>query len=218
MRGANSANKLIALAGNRVTCDCCGRRSGRYLPFGQPPRPHARCVYCGSLERHRTLWPHLQHTIKPGDRVLHFSPEPIICRNIATLMQVRYTAADLNPSNSWLADHFPIVRADITDQPWPDESFDVVIVSHVLEWVRDDALAMQELRRVVADDGVVVSQEPHDPMLETTCEYATVTGPEPAVRMYGRDLMSRWRQAGFEVQTFRSEAGAGNEISEARPR
>jgi SAM-dependent methyltransferase len=188
------------------------------LPYGDPPRPHARCVYCGSLERHRTLWPHLQHTIKPGDRVLHFAPEPIIARNIATLMQVAYTAADLHPSHSWLAQDFSIVRADITAQPWPDGSFGVVIVSHVLEWVPDDVLAMQELRRVVADDGVVVSQEPNDPSFETTCENPTVTGPEPIVRIYGRDLISRWEHAGFEVQTFHAEAPPDDRIFEARPR
>jgi hypothetical protein len=29
--------------------------------------------------------------------------------------------------------------------------------------------------------------------------------------------VSRWQNAGFEVQVFRSDAGAGNEIIEARP-
>jgi SAM-dependent methyltransferase len=183
MRGVHTARKLIALAGSGVKCECCGRRSGRYLPYGEPRRPHARCVHCGSLERHRILWPHLLRTIKPGDRVLHSSPEPIIAGNITNHMQVQYTAADLTPSQSWLADHIAIVQADIADQPWPANSFDVVIVSHVLEMVPDDLRAMRELRRVVADDGVVVSQEPSDRSLAMTDENPTVTGPEPIVRI-----------------------------------
>ena len=92
-----------------------------------------------------------------------------------------------------------------------------MIVGHVLEFVHDDLQAMRELRRVVADDGVVVVQESHDPTLETTCENPAQAA-EPIERVYGRDLLSRWRQAGFEVQTFHYEAGPGNEVYEARPR
>jgi SAM-dependent methyltransferase len=170
------------------------------------------------LERHRILWPFLQQTIKPGDRVLHFSPEPIIARNITNLMQVRYTAADLTPSQPWLADKVPIVQADIADQPWPDNSFEVAIVSHVLEFVPDDLRAMRELRRVVSDTGVVISQEPYDSNLETTDEHPAVPSSEPVVRTYGRDLISRWREAGFEVQTFPADARPDDRIFEARPK
>jgi SAM-dependent methyltransferase len=187
------------------------------LPYGNPPRPHARCVHCGSLERHRVLWPYLRRIIKPGDRVLHFSPEPIIAHNITTLMQVQYTAADLTPSQPWLADRVPVLQADIADQPWPDDSFDVAIVSHVLEFVPDDLRAMRELRRVVADTGVVVSQEPNDPNLEATHEHPAEPRSEPAVRTYGRDLISRWQQAGFEVQTFPADVAPADRIFEARP-
>jgi SAM-dependent methyltransferase len=174
-------------------------------------------VYCGSLERHRILWPHLQRIVRPGDRVLHFSPEPIIAHNITSLMSVQYTAVDLTPSQPWLTDQVPIVQADISDQPWPDNSFDIAIVSHVLEFVPDDLRAMRELRRVVADGGVVISQEPHDPSLATTDEHPSAPTAEPIMRRYGRDLISRWRQAGFEVQTFQADARPDDRIFEARP-
>ncbi len=216
MRGANSARKAIALVGRRVTCECCGRRSGRFLPYGHPPRPQARWVHRGSLERHRILWPHLQQTIKLGDRDLHLSPEPIIARNITTQMQVRYTAADLTPSHSWLAKDVEIVQADIAHQPWSDGSFDVVIVGHVLEFVHDDLQAMRELRRVVADDGVVVVQESHDPTLETTCENpAQAAEPTNASTAGSPESLATGR---LQVQTFHYEAGPGNEVYEARPR
>lgn len=215
VRQTRIVRRLVAL-GNRVTCDCCGRTSARFLPYGEPERPYARCVHCGSLERHRLLWPHLQRTLRPGDRVLHFSPEPVVARNIIDQLRVQYTAADLTPSSAWLATDVPIVQADIADQPWADNSFDVVIVSHVLEFVPDDRRAMRELHRVVTDDGVVISQEPHDPSRETTWE--NVTGPraEPYVRSYGRDLIDRWREAGFDVQTFYPEARPDGQIFEAR--
>lgn len=213
-----------ARSGTRVFCVCCGRRSRRFLPFGDPPGPHALCPWCGSLERQRVLWPYLQRTVKPGARVLHFSPEPVIARNIATLPGVSYTAADLNPSNPWLPSEVPIVRADITDQPWPDRSFDVVIVSHVLEFVPDDVRGMTELRRVLADDGIVVSQEPYDPERERTLEFpleargsGPITGDRDHVRLYGQDLTDRWEKAGFKVRRLFADAGPDNEIFEAAP-
>lgn len=196
------------------------------MPSGIVRRPYALCPHCASLERHRVLWPHLQKLIKPGDRVLHFAPEPIIARNIARLPDVTYTAADLEPGRSTLTHEYPITQADITDQPWPDESFDVVVVSHVLEHVPDDGKAMRELRRVVAHSGVVVSQHPYDPARDVTYEDLSITSPEERlrlfgqedhVRVYGSDLLSRWERAGFAVRALYADSGAGNEIVEARP-
>jgi SAM-dependent methyltransferase len=195
------------------------------MPFGDPARPYAECPWCRSLERHRALWAHLQRALKPDDRVLHFAPEPVIARNITNLPQITYTGADLNPSNAWLSDDIPLVQADITDQPWPDGSFEVVIVSHVLEFVPDDAKAMRELRRVVTADGVVVSQEPYDPTLDTTHEFplaiggsSPVVGDTDYVRLYGLDLMTRWAQAGFDLHRLGTGARPDDEIFEARPR
>lgn len=102
--------------------------------------------------------------------MLHFAPETRIARNITRLARVNYIATDLNPSNPFLADQVPIVKADITDLPWPNESFEVVILSHVLSVVPDDAKAMRELRRIISSDGFVVNQEPYDPARETTYE------------------------------------------------
>ncbi|MGO9902913.1 MAG: methyltransferase domain-containing protein [Solirubrobacteraceae bacterium] len=196
------------------------------MPFGDPPRPHARCPQCGSLERQRVLWPHLRAILKPGDRVLHFAPEPIIARNIAALRGISYTAADLDPKRGWLSKDSSITPADITAQPWADESFSVVVVSHVLEHVPDDGQAMRELRRVVTSDGVVVSQHPRDPARAVTYEDPSVTSAEDRrrlfgqvdhVRIYGSDLRERWERAGFTTSTLRAESGPNSEIMEARP-
>lgn len=199
----------LARRGDRVFCECCGNASLRFVPFGSPPRPTARCPHCGALERHRVLWPHIRASLRPGARVLHFAPEPILARNVIRLPEVDYTAADLHPSSASLASEAEIVAADITNQPWPDGSFDVAIVSHVLEHVPDDRAAMRELRRVVADDGVVFSHHPSEPWRERTFEDPSVVTPDERqrvfgqsdhVRIYGRDLAERWSAAGFVVQ------------------
>ena len=122
---------------------------------------------------------------------------------------VEYTAADLEPSSAALAGEADIVAADITDQPWPDASFDIAIVSHVLEHVPEDLTAMPELRRVLAQDGIVFSHHPaepwrectfEDPSIVTPAERERVFGQADHVRIYGRDLPDRRTAAGFVVQ------------------
>lgn len=207
MRGSLRIQKLLARPGSARYCDCCERRSGRFLPFNG--RDDARCPHCESLERHRFLWPHLRELIVAESRVLHFAPEPIIARNLQAL-PVTYIAADLDPSLFT----FPVQQADITQLPWADQSFDVIVISHVLEHVLDDRQAMRELHRVLASAGMVVSQHPHDPQLAVTFEDATITSPEDRqrafgqydhVRMYGRDIADRWQEAGFTVRVVSGE-------------
>jgi SAM-dependent methyltransferase len=210
-RARTAGRDALARRGNHVYCDCCGQTSLRFVPFGSPPRPNERCPHCGSLDRHRMLWRRLREVLEPGSRVLHFAPEGALARSIATIPGVQYTAADLEPASAGLAAHIQVVRADITDQPWADDSFDVAVVSHVLEHVPDDLKAMRELRRVLTPEGRVVSHHPSDPARERTFEDPSVVTPEERlrvygqndhVRIYGRDLPDRWRSAGFDVEVI----------------
>jgi SAM-dependent methyltransferase len=210
-RGRAQAVAAIARRGNRVVCECCGETSLRFLSFGSPARPNVRCPHCNALERHRVLWRRLREIIHAGHRVLHFAPESALAHNLVGLPGIEYTAADLDPASAGLATGFPIVRADITCQPWRDGWFDVVVVSHVLEHVPDDLAAIRELRRVLKPNGRVISHHPYDPARERTFEDASITAPEDRlrvygqadhVRIYGRDLPDRWRSMGFEVESI----------------
>ena len=210
-RGGRLGAEVIVRRGNRVHCVCCGNTSMRFLPSGAPPRPNVRCPHCDALDRHRILWGRVREIIRPGDRVLHFAPEAALAHNIAHVPNIDYTAADVDPSGSHLETEFPIVRADITCQPWRDGWFDVIVVSHVLEHVPDDHAALRELRRVIKPDGRVISHHPFDPGREHTFEDPSITTPAERlrvygqadhVRIYGRDLPDRWRSVGFAVGTL----------------
>lgn len=210
-RGGVLTGEAIVRRGNRVYCVCCGNSSLRFLPSGSPPRPNVRCPHCNALDRHRILWQRLREVLHPGDRVLHFAPEPALAQNIVRVPHIDYTPADLDPSNSWLATEFPIVRADITRQPWRDGWFDVIVVSHVLEHVPDDLAAMREIRRVLKPDGRVISHHPFDPSRRDTFEDSTITTPQDRLRVYGQadhvriygcDLPDRWQSVGFAVDTL----------------
>ena len=54
-----------------------------------------------------------------------------------------------------------IMELDITDLPFTDECFDLILCSHVLEHVHDDRSAMRELYRVLAPGGIVVFETPN---------------------------------------------------------
>ncbi|MEA2374882.1 MAG: hypothetical protein QOD53_1345 [Thermoleophilaceae bacterium] len=194
-------------AGDEVECPCCGGRFRGFAPRGE--RPGAACPRCGALERHRLLWLWLleQGVLGGGPLdVLHLAPEPSLRRALRGVPGVRWTGADLHPGDPGVA------RVDTAALPFADASFDLVLCSHVLEHVEDDARAMRELRRVLRPTGQAVLQQPVDEALARTHEDQAIVSPaerlrafgqEDHVRLYGRDLAERLRDAGFDVTVAR---------------
>jgi len=187
------------------TCPICGYH-GVFIGVGHPPRWDARCLGCGSRERHRLT--HLWITEGGGDRlvgkrILHFAPEKIVMRRMRG--NPRYETADL---------HQPGVthKVDITRVPLPDAGYDVVMAHHVLEHIEDDRQAMRELFRLLKPDGVAVLSVPINASRRETYENPLVTTPaerfahfsaEDHLRYYGLDFADRLASVGFAVETFR---------------
>jgi ubiquinone/menaquinone biosynthesis C-methylase UbiE len=97
-------------------------------------------------------------------------------------------------------------RMDITRIQYPEESFDVIYCSHVLEHVPDDRIAMREFRRVLRKDGwavllvpITVEKTFEDPTITDPTERLRLFGQEDCVRRYGPDYVERLREAGFDV-------------------
>lgn len=182
-----------------VTCPCCGRSFRRFEPFHG--RPNALCPGCGSLERHRVLYLLLRDELRLFDRsvrLLHLAPERALQAHLAAA-DLEYVSADLD---SPLAE----VSADVTDLPFEDASFDVVLCSHVLEHVPDDRRALAELYRVLALGGLAVIAVPIT--AERTFEDATIVEPSDRLRAFGQedhvrrcgpDYRDRVTAAGFVV-------------------
>ncbi len=116
-----------------------------------------------------------------------------------------YVTADLFADNVDL-------KMDITDIQFPDNSFDFIYCSHVLEHVPDDRKAMREFRRVLTARGMAVLLVPitaektiEDPSIEDPSERLRLFGQDDHVRRYGPDYLSRLKEEGFTVEVIRGE-------------
>jgi SAM-dependent methyltransferase len=137
-------------------------------------------------------------------KVLHIAPEQAFYQRFKSQKNLDYITSDLH---SPLAD----VKADITNLPFSDDSFDVIFCNHVLEHVTNDKKALSELYRVMKKGGWGIFQIPQDLNREFTYEDYTITDPKERVqhfgqydhvRVYGRDYFEKLSLVGFEVETI----------------
>jgi hypothetical protein len=205
--------------GDPAECPVCGVIVDGFLPFGMVrQQPERRCPGCGSLERHRLIWLYFQrktNLLRDPVRMLHIAPEAFVQERLRAFDNIDYLSADLASPRA-------MVKMDITDIQYPDDSFDVVFASHVLEHIPDDVQAMRELRRVLRPDGWAVLQVPmwgprtkEDPTVTDPTERARLFGQDDHVRMYGHDgeYERRLRRAGFDVTVERFTTELGPELT-----
>ncbi len=193
----------VLYRGEGRLCPVCGKSSRRFRSFGIELRTDAQCVHCGALERNRLLWVFITRKTdlfegKPK-RMLHIAPELCLEDKFRECLGANYLSADLSNPRA-------MIKMNIMDIPYPDESFDVIYCSHVLEHVRDDRRAMRELCRVLKKDGWAIILVPitadktfEDFSIVDPAERLKVFGQEDHVRRYGSDYIDRLREAGFKV-------------------
>jgi len=219
LAAAGAGYALLPKSGveQRNTCPIC-LQTVTFVPAGEPVRrPFAGCPYCGSLERHRMLYLFLRqktNLFRDQLSVLHFSPEP-------GLGGVLAAQRNLNYATSWYeTDREADFHLDLTNLALPENSWDVLIVYHILEHISDDRKAMREMFRVLKPGGWAAVQVPtreapdtlEDPRVVDPKERAEKFGNADHVRYYGwRDFADRLTQAGFQVTIER----LGHELSDS---
>jgi SAM-dependent methyltransferase len=200
--------------GSAVTCPVCEHSFDAFKDDWN--RADALCWRCGSHERHRAQW--LLLTRRPellarARSLLHFSPEWCLRERLRTRPALRYVTADLDPRGVDL-------ELDVTALALPDDAFDAILCSHVLEHVPDDGAAMRELRRITAPRGFCLVMVPLALDREQTYEDPSITAPEDReraflqhdhVRLYAPDIADRLRGAGFAVEIVDMAAEVGTE-------
>jgi predicted SAM-dependent methyltransferase len=193
------------LKGSRYTDPIDNKSFRKFLPYGyEIQRPNVLSPSTLSLERHRLLWLYLTNEtdfFTSKKKVLHMAPEQCFLNRFKKLNH-EYITADLY---SPIAD----IKADITNLPFDDDSFDVILCNHVLEHIQDDIKAMRELFRVMKKGGMGIFQIPQDLNRESTFEDNTIIdrkerakifGQYDHVRIYGLDYFEKLRSVGFKVR------------------
>lgn len=200
-------NKSIILLSSithsrKVECSCCGWQGINFGVFWGTIKSifNFSCPACGSHPRHRMLSLYIPQWIDVNSsKILHFAPEeflePIFTKSKNGDLRVTTDITLAGVS----------CLSNINNLPFETNSFKYIICIHVLEHIENDSRAMQELSRVLTDDGLAVICIP-----ETDNEKTVEFGYEdPAKshhwRDYGMDAKQRLIDAGFEVNTVTPE-------------
>lgn len=198
-------------AGRQYYCPLCETSLKKFLALHRPY--HRWCPVCRSLQRPRLGWlflnsPAIEIQQQPR-RMLHIAPEPALAARLARLPNLDYLSADLYDPKA-------MTRMDITDIQFPDQSFDIIYCSHVLEHVADDRKALSEFWRVLKPGGNAILMVPilgeftfEDPAITDPVARERAYGQHDHVRSYGRDFAQRVAEAGFEVTLHRASSLAG---------
>lgn len=185
--------------------------------IGGGHRESYSCPVCGGVDRERwQLWVLSRETgiFREKCRVLHFAPEPHISEFIAANSYCEYYTGDIVPGRA-------MHQTDILDIQYKDETFDYVIMNHVLEHIEDIEQGMSEVKRVLKTEGKLIISFPICTDMDTLKLPRSLTpeerlkyyGQEDHVRLFGRDYLQRIRDFGLDVEVFTtSEQLATDEV------
>lgn len=213
LREYKDYKKFKPYRGNKVYCPICKSHFKKFASFGVVERENAKCPKCGSLERHRLLWKYMNEKTNLFNkdlriRLLHFAPEKSFYDIFSKNTNIDYYPCDISPELYAYNGNQKVKKVDITNIPFDENYFDVILCSHVLEHIPDDSKAMFELYRVMKKDAWGIFQVPIDFNRLVTYEDIKIVKPQDRkkafgqddhVRIYGQDYIGRLRNVGFIV-------------------
>ena len=181
----------------KYDCPICGYHG----PFmDKNNRLRAKCPKCGELERARMAMlvvdQIFDETKALETDVLHISPENFL-RKIFKKKYKSYISSDLYRED---VDH----QFDIQSIPYPDNTFDLVFASHVLEYVKNDRQAIKEIKRVLRPGGLAFLPVPM--LHEKTIDFEKRPPNKRIIRETGIDYFDRYREVFNEVKIYKPES------------
>lgn len=202
----------------KLKCPICGHEAskfdkftGEYYILGELKDHFTRnaiCPSCRSDMRHRFIYKFLLEKTNFSTsplRMIHFAPEKWLSKKICCMDNIDYTPVDISPIDF---DFLNVQHADINQLPFEDESFDALIMIHVLEHIRDDTKAIQEMYRVLKPGGWAVIAVPtiegetHSDLTLSADRREKMYGIDEHFRLYGTDLVKKLDTAGLNTELF----------------
>jgi SAM-dependent methyltransferase len=201
--------KKIILFGLKHYCPVWKSRVRNFVTYKELSLPNFVCPVCYSFERHRLALIFFGQRTglldSSSKRMLHIAPEEGLQDRFKKIANLKYFTGDLN-------DPSVMVKINVGELPYTENSFDVIYCSHVLEHIQDDRKAIRELNRVLKFGGHAVFQVPianektfEDPSITEPAQRKRLFGQSDQVRSYGPDFKIRLEETGFNVQVFSAE-------------
>jgi len=182
---------------NKVTCDFCDWNGPRFKTFvaSTTIRRNAVCPKCLSLERHREfikIFRILKLYIKKRKiEILDIAPTLAFSNYCKGKSDFEYLSIDLKSQ-------FAMKHMNLENLQIESNTFDVIVCYHVLDYLDNDVKGMNEIYRVLNQNGIALTQEGIDYTLQETIEWdKAVVEKEYRIRQYGKDFFNRWQSVGF---------------------
>lgn len=199
-------------------CAVCGNSLEKYVPIAQKyirrTRPETlnreeySCPYCYASDRDRLIVTFIKRIKEKADAFCSFD----ILEVAPSGALQKYLNFYWGRVNLFTADLYMrevTYQTDLQNMSlFEDGAFDLIICSHVLEHVRSDKQAMQEMYRVLDEKGLAVLLVPIDLNRKQTDEQWGLSqeenekrfGQKDHVRSYSRqDFIARLKSVGFTV-------------------
>ncbi|WP_312330333.1 class I SAM-dependent methyltransferase [Sphingobacterium sp.] len=168
------------------------------------------CPLCRSTDRERLVYLYLNDETDAFSNshldILHVAPERNLYKKLMSSDCSSYVVGGLNPIEYNFVKNFVIF--DLTDAPFSDQSFDVIICNHVLEHIEDEKSAILEIYRLLKSGGMAILQVPIAQSLSNTLQLENIKEPNDRlafygqidhVRLYGMDYPDRLEKHGLKV-------------------
>ena len=189
-----------------VECNICNWQGRRFLDDFWHKK--VMCPNCASDIRHRLLHMSLKSFKLKDKKILHFAPENCLKPFFYNLKE--YITADLNNFENL------DLKIDISDMSEiPNDEFDIVIASDVLEHVYNDKKAIAEIYRILKVNGLAVITVPQSDEFEHTIEDLSSLSKKERekkfgnfdhYRIYGSDFKKTLENGHFRVKVFEAKS------------
>lgn len=178
-------------------CNICGFK-GRFNLFRKKDNWHPidewQCPKCLSCERHRFIWNLIEG--KKFKNILHISPEKCLKEKLETMGN--YHSIDFPPRESKLSGvAMAQENMDLKATIYPNNTFNLIICNHVLDWIKEDEKAFAELYRILSFDGMMLISVPIYEGEKTRLLDKPVNNHWWRC---GKDYFDKLKKAGFQVE------------------
>lgn len=221
--------KYLRFWGGNFKCNVCQTPVRRFFPLSTELQHKAKsngfpydfkrmetlnyeqcnCPFCLSSDRERLYLIYIEQYLNDLNKkyaILDFAPTPAFSKNLKSRNH-NYTSTDLFRDDVDL-------KMDICNMHTVnDNTYDLIICSHVLEHVPDPDKAMREIRRVMRPDGKAIIMVPlFWDVKETQEDKSHITdelrlkhyGQDDHVRLFSQqDFLSRLQSASFKIDQLK---------------